>query len=1572
MWHHPLAIALLTLGGPALAQPAIVQKVDDFETDDISAWQTSMSPDYYKGGTGQKGLQIVEDPDRGRVLSCDIQFVKDTESEPVFITRTLEPKPSKPDVVGVRFWAKLTEAALAPEAGFRVRLRTSDTDFTDYDVQEQLGKPFPAGEWVRVELDTGISPRVRNVWNSLFGTIREMTFRLDDIDEQNAHFALLLDDIELVVTQPQEESFTPTFKQRFKQDDVTRILLLRHRAAGYTNIEQAIADVDRTIRVDTFFYRGLHFEFFGFPETYEAVTQYDAIIMLDVDPYMMSYEQCAWIADAVASGVQLLVFGGPVTLTHAKGFKAPLRSVLPVTFETDARDIQANSAPEPQGAHPLNQGLDPRGLGRVSAMHALTPRPDAQVPWTAAGEPLLITGPIVRGRSTVVNTMAAVAQSPTGDFFTSDLSDDLLRKLVRFVLGRENAPAIVDLRLPPVTMVGGGEAAVRVAVAQGTAAPTLTVDGAAVRPTQTADGDYLFETTLAQSRASEEVHDFRLEVARAGGLADWRDFSVTVQNPLRLEAVWTRGKYTFAPGSPVELSALLSRRDVPDVAASSRTVVTYGGGDLPVSIDGFVDAWVQKPGTGEQIHDQLGPRDVKTEAHGGLLPSWTVTGLAQAGRSDSDLKISEDPAILSCTRRVSTEAEGVVTIVNDFEVTQDLKAGRLPLLISLPVRSYAGMAYTVEQEGTITEGILPVDPYRPRLFEGKGLKLTIATPDGPLVIEVLDPELRVWARDLRQYDMTTYRIEVEAPFPDNSDLAAGTRYTIPVRFQGPVPGAGTGVAGLPGDAEAYRYRATVVGEDGYRWEVPFLEGSRPPTLAGTLPDLASGKYSLELEALIGTGPVSTVAQDMYVVDPLDLTHFYPIMSIIGIDGDGNLLDEAGIRARVEDLLSHGFNTAAILGTGNFQSGIRNNKAALAGYSESYAQQRGMATTYEYSNFQLYNRDGITTPCVFSPEYWDALLQRLEWQIDVGNRTPRLICAKVTDEPHIGPKCLDGCEHCRAEFLKRYGIEYRSPEELGEDTYARWAMADFLGHYVSHAYSQSAQIAAQQANFDLLLTYMAMGLGYQRPLSTQQDALDWTRHVKWVDFDVYPYFYPVSQRLRMAQAGAAMTYMRDVSRARRVPWGFYVELDDRNWPFQKNPKEASAECAFTAVARGADYLNSFINTVSGTGTQSRPERWEAAGEAFSAIRRIGPMLKHMAAVPSSVALLFPNTHQAVSNNYTMPQYALAAIQGGFGSVDVSNEEVIVEQGRIDYPCLVLLGAETIHADLQPLLEQWLQDGGVLVCDKLPDKTHRGEQIRWGFAPEPQEQENLGSLSWSVAPVGTGKVAFVANDLDAELKQLIEAPEMAPAAVGEYRRALGDLLRRLGMKSPVHVEYSETAESVDMVEAGLRANGAGALLVVVNHQPEPAEVVLRVDRPELQWLVDTVEMTPVGFQRLANGGLSIRLTVPGRWARLIAGYGAEPARLTLNAPREVDRGQMLQYEVKLLDKTGATVPGGGLLEVDVTDARGRAISRYGGAFAPQDGIQTTTVAIPLNATTGQHTITVRAPQIGAQEQVSFRVR
>lgn len=1558
---------LVAIAGASLAAGPVVRVIENFEGGDLAPWQISFSPEYYRGGEGKDGLEIVKDPERGSVLACRFSFDGSGTGGPVFVTRKLDPQPPRLDVLTVRFWAKLSAPIVHPENGFLLRLRTSERQHDNWQIQALLGRPFPVGEWVQVEVPTAFGDKARNIWGSVFGSIRQMTFRLDDEEGRSGDAVLLIDDIEMDLREAIEEgTYVPQASPR-PVNEHPRVLFITHRAAGHYGVEEAIHAIAPDAAIDTFHYRGLHFELFGFPESRGEILAYDAIILLNVDPFTMTSEQCCWIADAVHSGMRLLLFGGSVTLNDAKDFRGPLRDLLPVVFEPGAKAFTTGTSPVPGEPHSLNHGIDPVGLGRVGRMQPLTAKSGAVVPWSAGDRPLVISADVGRGHVTVVNAMASAGGKTTGGLFTSALSDDLMRQLVRQALGRTPVRTIAELRIP--RSVRAGEPATLSFAAPDAALEDVRVwldREVAVPLVATEEGRFEAGFTLPATTDDEAHHMLRVERLNGGLVSDWRDFEVVVRNALRLDVAWARCRYTFAPGWPVEFTVSARAAGMAEIDPGPRVGVRFLGG-WPVNVDSFADVWVKREGN--VYHNQAPPVDVQVEPQGGTFPNWLVTGVLRAARPSEGTQFGEDGRVAHCSRLIRTCPDGAVEVRGTYTFVNDVEVNRMPLTLTLPATTYAGLSCEVTQGGAAREFVLPTESSRGSLLDGAGCDLRIATPDGPVRIEVLTPGLRVWLRDLRHYQMPYYRLEIEAPY-EGKHARKGESYEIAVRISGP----GAEGVRLPADGNV-RLSAEIADRGtSYSWDVPVTEAKPGQTrFAGELPNLASGEYVLNVSAWVGDRLVSRAQRRCFVVDPLVREGHFPIMSIIGIQGDGHWLDEAGIRKRVEDLQAHGFNTLASAGPATFfTSPPTNNGRRLKGYAESYAQQSGAAVFFEYTNFTTYRRHKPLSPCPFSPELLPAVRQRLAERIDVGRRTPRLLTAKVVDEPTVAFKLLDHCEDCKSAFRERYGRDLPTDADP-ESPYLRWALAEFMGTAVSKVFEAGATVMEEEKPpFDLLLTYMATGLGYQRPLRNQQDALGWSRHVKWADFDIYPYFYPASQRVRMVQAGFGLAAMRDVGRACGIPWGFYVELDDRNWPFQKNPKEASAECAFTAVAAGAGYLNTFIHRLVGTGTQARPERWEAAGKAFRLIRRCGPMLTEMPAVRANLAVYYPDAHEAINNGYDQPDYTFAFLKSSFGDTDIHRERVILEKGEVPYAGLVMLRAEYVHADAVPILQRWLRSSGVLVTDGLPTKTHRGELIDWGM-PEDlavTAPGQPGGIGFSVTPIGQGRVITLAEDIEERFGTLAEASALAPGELQRLRRALRDILDTC-LTPNVRVEYEEAAGSLDTIEAGLRGGRDGAMLVVVNHQPEAQEITVTLHRPDLKWFVDMATFEEVEAVS-AGGSVVLRLNVPGRWARVFTGYGARPGGIALKIEEgQLSPGDELAYSARVKRGFRGTAVGGVLIEATVTGPDGREIARLGGARAPLDGVVQLGGIIPVNALPGRYEVAVTLPQVGKTRTKTFVV-
>jgi hypothetical protein len=413
--------------------------------------------------------------------------------------------------------------------------------------------------------------------------------------------------------------------------------------------------------------------------------------------------------------------------------------------------------------------------------------------------------------------------------------------------------------------------------------------------------------------------------------------------------------------------------------------------------------------------------------------------------------------------------------------------------------------------------------------------------------------------------------------------------------------------------------------------------------------------------------------------------------------------------------------------------------------------------------------------------------------------------------------------------------------------------------------------------------MSTALGYGRPLSGQEDGLDWGRQADRMDFDVYPYFYPASQKIRMVQAAWTMAYMRSLSQHLQKPWGFYIELDDRNWPFQQNPKEASAECAYEALLHGADYLNSFIHLPFATGCDSRPERWAWTAQELRKVNALGPLLTKLARQPAPVAFLYPTAQTFISDQPMPKPYAYACVSQGFGNVDVLPEEVALaaagkgvppptpslKGGELGgYKALIMLGCDILHADMATMLEQWVRDGGVLVLDKAPTKNHKGEAINLpvSFAEgdaNPQSRE-----------LGKGRIVLLGCDPEAAYKDAIENDK--PAEAGRLRALMAKLLAPIKPNAAV-------ADKPAQMEVGVRQMKDMALVIVVNHDAKDNAGIVTVSdlgfRPAwARHLFDGQgKMAPISLQSASGGAYSFGVKLPPRQAALVLLAPKRPGQL-----------------------------------------------------------------------------------------------
>ncbi|HUS81543.1 MAG TPA: MG2 domain-containing protein, partial [Armatimonadota bacterium] len=571
-----------------------------------------------------------------------------------------------------------------------------------------------------------------------------------------------------------------------------------------------------------------------------------------------------------------------------------------------------------------------------------------------------------------------------------------------------------------------------------------------------------------------------------------------------------------------------------------------------------------------------------------------------------------------------------------------------------------------------------------------------------------------------------------------------------------------------------------------------------------------------------------------------------------------------------------------------------------------------------------------------------------------------------DEPSMAAKNLDLCERCRARFRELYGADLAGPDDVGEDVAARWRLADFLGEYLRAAYQMTREIKEQVGgDYDLLLTFNSPGLGYGRGYTSRQDILSAGAEAGRIDFDIYPYFYPRSQKVRMVQCDFGLSMMREFARQLDMPWGFYVELDDRNWPYQQNPPEASAECAWTALAQGADYLNSFIHTGFGTGTDARPERWEMTGEALRTIRRIGPLLTRMSRPKAPIAMIYPMGQAMVRDGHPPADYAFECIRAGFGMIDAVSSEVLAQQESLaDRDCYVLLGCDILEREVAEKLVKASAVGGLIVLDQVPttDTEGRPLDLPWSFE---------GRTAMSLPGLEDLKVRVHDNllkldfDLNQEYRDAIEGDDFERAAA--LRRGIADVLL-----NPLPFTYLAD-DAAGQMEVGLRLCTDAAIVIVVNHSPEGNSGTIRLSYVGFvpAWACDLATMQRVAIRAYWNG-CEIPVTLPGRHSIAIALLPERPVSVDVTVQQaELKPGGTLEYRVRVLDAEGRPAPGCHLLEIEVTGPDGKSVSRFGGSTATEAGVATRSIPVPVNALVGEYRITARAPEADAVARGRFTV-
>jgi len=563
--------------------------------------------------------------------------------------------------------------------------------------------------------------------------------------------------------------------------------------------------------------------------------------------------------------------------------------------------------------------------------------------------------------------------------------------------------------------------------------------------------------------------------------------------------------------------------------------------------------------------------------------------------------------------------------------------------------------------------------------------------------------------------------------------------------------------------------------------------------------------------------------DLHVIKKIDREALYPIIGTVRpVSGQSLCLNEAGVEAEVEDLRKHNVNTIALTGLSLFDKwGQLPHAAQMVNHAERYALLKGMAIHYEYEQLPLLPGRSGEGPdaCPNSPNYREAARRRLSKLLDVAAHIPNLLTIDPWDEPSVGWPGMDLCDGCQESADQRYGAPITRKRRVEDASPAeRRVMHDHLNDCVSRSFREVHQYKKELGlSFKTFLNYCGMGLSTVYP-HRFTNVLDWSQAGDAIGCDYYPYWYPSSTEVRFNDFHYGLSHLRNVAQHYGVEFGFYVELDDRNYPIEAPHVRASNECAYTALAHGAHFLSLFIHVPFGAGT--RHERWDTLGHEFGKILKSQNLLVGTSRPASPVAILFPYADFTLSNvNQSYPSnHAYELLLRAAGECDVINEGTLAAGSLRSCRALFVPKVNYLSEVAHRALVEFVQEGGLAFLESVPQQNERGEDLKvWKkLRRAAKSRHRVAGVRLLEASVGAGAAFFAESAVADAFRERVEFTGRGAAA--PFWRDLGSLLRARGVRAEVESSHPE-------VEAAVRRGEDRELIVIASHSDATENVTFR---------------------------------------------------------------------------------------------------------------------------------------------------
>lgn len=689
-----------------------------------------------------------------------------------------------------------------------------------------------------------------------------------------------------------------------------------------------------------------------------------------------------------------------------------------------------------------------------------------------------------------------------------------------------------------------------------------------------------------------------------------------------------------------------------------------------------------------------------------------------------------------------------------------------------------------------------------------------------------------------------------------------------------------------------------------------------------IPDLRNGLYTLKTTGITHS---QTYLAEYY----FGIVHIEPVEDLLFVAPvHVNGLTEERIRQDIVDRVSKGFN-CLISGKifGSFGERFYRNLLFYRYLSQVehsvylWGEYEGLTCFVDHGPWYLEEGKNPNIPCVLTDEFRKKTFDYVKPIIERAEKIPAILSMEILDEPHVLPANVCRCENCLSYFRKKYGYQMPEWSEV-TDVHGkkRYDLFDFLGDYYQKAFKDT---------YDAVLTYRKwvqanhvfalVGAGQYSTHFSFADDFKWFPYCDTFEFDCYNYMYAHfagAEKARFHQFHFAFARYRNLASYYKKQLGFFVQLDDRDYPHDIEPIKAPCEILYTAIAHNAKTFHTMYKPTFSNNFGLRQERWEIFGKELKRIRKASPLLKKLNKPQAKIAMFFPHTNWVINpqqkqlppgyvgigfyhkeerpfnkwypTGYT-PFNSYEFFLRYFGECDVIEERIVEKDGIQNYQLIALLDTEYIHQAAAQNIERFVENGGILILDRIPCFNQNGERIEFLKNIKLTSEPLFEGIEIKTAAYGKGKVYMLTESLDAIYTDILVSEDK------RKEKILKEKFQQIFFEKE-KIFPRCLSENV-MVEASFMNNDEFMCVVLINHSENEEKTLVKIFQPEyeVEYIFDLITFEKIPFRK-TNDGIELECQLEGLSGRFLGLYQKLPDSIEIEGKTSYKKGEHLYFRLK----------------------------------------------------------------------------